>query len=111
MDTEQQTLFQDTETVLTDRILTLETEHPGYSFSVGKLGAWMVEGRQCSPFWGSIFVCNPTGEQIGRLIFANGLFSHHKEYAASRRSSDPHYVPDPFWGRIEKWQKTLKTTD
>lgn len=79
----------------------LKITFPDHDFSVGKGGARMVDGKQCSPTWGSIFVTDPDGMQIGRILFSNGEFSHFKVYGVRMGQPLPYVTVSPIWDKIK----------
>ena len=79
---------------------SLKLEFPEYDFNVGRLGSWIKGGLiHGLPFWGSIFVTNSEGDQIGRILYKDMAYSHCKPYGAKGSPQDS------FWERFQIWNK------
>jgi len=76
------------------KALSLGQEFPSYRFTVGKVGSRLP--YYGTPMWGSVFVTNPDGIQIGRLIFKEGAFDHSKIYGCRMGLKE-----NPIWSLLE----------
>jgi len=85
---------------LKQQIQELKHRFPAYRFDMGKVGARMIEAAQVSPMWGSIFVIDPQGVSIGRLLYSDEgsgpKFSHRKAYGENKG-----YLLHAFWDEIK----------
>jgi len=87
--------WKDCQSIMADEALALGLKFSTYKFHYGKIGSRLLKGEYVSPMWGSIWVTNPEGIQIGRLIFKEGVFSHSKVYGAGR------FPKDKIWASLE----------
>jgi len=95
--------FKQTKEILAEEIFFLKKVFPDYTFNAGKLGSRMIDGKEIGPFWGSIFVENPEGISVGRLIYKDNIFSHDKAYGENKD-----FPIDDFFHIFRVWKKTGK---